>query len=174
MRMHGSVQSWGSRRRLRGVLRPRMGEGQSGAGTELDDELLWVVMASALRSGASLLRALDVVAGSAGNEQGGQLRAFAVRVRWGASWAQAAGHASAALRPMLLALAPAWEVGANADAALTMLADEHRRDRQAAARTRAARLAVHLVLPLGLCFLPAFVCLGLVPLIMAFGGGLGW
>lgn len=139
---------------------------------ELDDELLWVVVASALRSGASLLRALDVVANALGAVQGAQLRRFVVRVRWGASWSQATDQAPPRLRPLLATLAPAWEVGASADVALRLLAEQRRRERQSAAQTSAARLAVHLVLPLGLCFLPAFVTLGLVPLVIAFGGGL--
>jgi hypothetical protein len=33
-------------------------------------------------------------------------------------------------------------------------------------------MAVRLVLPLGLCFLPAFVLLGVVPVVAAAGGGL--
>ncbi|WP_418606028.1 hypothetical protein [Georgenia sp. SUBG003] len=38
------------------------------------------------------------------------------------------------------------------------------------AQEAAARLGVRLVLPLGLCFLPAFVLLGLVPVVLAAGG----
>jgi len=41
--------------------------------------------------------------------------------------------------------------------------------RRSAARTAAARLGVRLVLPLGACFLPAFVLIGLVPVLLALG-----
>jgi pilus assembly protein TadC len=39
-------------------------------------------------------------------------------------------------------------------------------------RTAAGALGVQLVLPLGLCFLPAFVLLGLVPMILSLAGNL--
>ena len=50
-----------------------------------------------------------------------------------------------------------------------------RTSRAARAREDAERLAVRLVLPLGLCLLPAFVLMGLVPVMIATGGDLlGW
>lgn len=49
-------------------------------------------------------------------------------------------------------------------------AREQRRDAQAAARMRIAALGTRLLLPLGLCVLPAFVALGVVPLLLAMIG----
>lgn len=54
---------------------------------------------------------------------------------------------------------------------LRVAGEQLRRDQQAAARQAAARLAVHLVLPLGVCFLPAFVLIGLLPVLLSLGGG---
>jgi tight adherence protein B len=48
-------------------------------------------------------------------------------------------------------------------------AQERRRD-VAAARVAAARLAVQVVLPTGLCLLPAFVLLAVVPLVLGLLG----
>ena len=45
-------------------------------------------------------------------------------------------------------------------------ADEQRRDARADAQERAATLSVRLMLPLGLCILPAFMVLGVVPLLV--------
>jgi tight adherence protein B len=45
-------------------------------------------------------------------------------------------------------------------------ADEHRRDARAAAQERASTLSVRLMLPLGLCILPAFMVLGVLPLLV--------
>ncbi|MFF3236557.1 type II secretion system F family protein [Micromonospora sp. NPDC002931] len=51
--------------------------------------------------------------------------------------------------------------------ALTRLADDLRADRATAAEAAARRAGVLIVLPLGLCFLPAFILAGLVPVIVA-------
>jgi len=49
-------------------------------------------------------------------------------------------------------------------------AREERRDAQAEARMRIAALGTRLLLPLGLCVLPAFVALGVAPLLLAMIG----
>jgi pilus assembly protein TadC len=49
-------------------------------------------------------------------------------------------------------------------------ADQERRREGAAARVAAARLGVQVVLPTGLCLLPAFVLLAVVPLVLALLG----
>lgn len=46
-------------------------------------------------------------------------------------------------------------------------AEELRRDARATAQERAAALSVRLMLPLGLCVLPAFMVLGVIPLLVA-------
>lgn len=46
-------------------------------------------------------------------------------------------------------------------------AEEVRREAHAAAQERAAALGVRLMLPLGLCILPAFILLGVLPLLIA-------
>jgi hypothetical protein len=54
--------------------------------------------------------------------------------------------------------------------ALTRLADDLRADRSVAAEAAARRAGVLIVLPLGLCFLPAFLLAGLVPVVVALLG----
>jgi len=51
--------------------------------------------------------------------------------------------------------------------ALERLADDLRASRSAGVEAAAARVGVLIVLPLGLCFLPAFVLAGIVPVIVA-------
>ena len=51
--------------------------------------------------------------------------------------------------------------------ALTRLADDLRADRAVAGEAAARRAGVLIVLPLGLCFLPAFLLAGLVPVLIA-------
>ncbi len=67
-------------------------------------------------------------------------------------------------------LEPAWCDGANpvpllVRAARSVLAGGDREARQAA-----ARLSVRLVIPLGVCFVPAFIALGVLPVVIALAG----
>jgi Flp pilus assembly protein TadB len=57
--------------------------------------------------------------------------------------------------------------GAALSGALDRLAADLRADRVAAAQARARRVGVLAVLPLGLCFLPAFLLAGVVPVVIA-------
>lgn len=50
------------------------------------------------------------------------------------------------------------------------LADQARHDAAHAAAAAAERAGVLIAGPLGLCFLPAFVCLGIVPLVAGLAG----
>lgn len=79
---------------------------------------------------------------------------------------QAAGAAKAAavLRD---ALAFAASSGAPSAAVLHAQAAQIRRRRSRDGEQRAAALGIHLVLPLGLCALPAFLCFTVVPLLLA-------
>lgn len=58
------------------------------------------------------------------------------------------------------ALAEAW----------TALARQARADRESRAEVRAQRAGIGVLAPLGLCFLPAFVCIGVVPIIVGLAG----
>jgi pilus assembly protein TadC len=54
--------------------------------------------------------------------------------------------------------------GSRLAAAFERLADERRADAISGGERRAARAAVLATIPLGVCYLPAFVCLGVIPL----------
>jgi tight adherence protein B len=68
------------------------------------------------------------------------------------------------------AIAFAQRAGVPVAGLLRAEAREARRDAQAAVRMRIAALGTRLLLPLGLCVLPAFVALGVVPLLLAMIG----
>jgi pilus assembly protein TadC len=63
------------------------------------------------------------------------------------------------------------ESGAAVARALERLAEDLRSSRTVAVEAAAQRVGVLIVLPLGLCFLPAFVLAGIVPVIVAVLGG---
>jgi len=61
--------------------------------------------------------------------------------------------------------------GARLATAFDQLASDVRAQVAAAAQARAERVGVLAVGPLGLCFLPAFVCLGIVPVLVGIASG---
>ena len=82
-----------------------------------------------------------------------------------------AGRTSGIRAPGLVALRDALGfaalTGAPSSAILYAQAARLRRERFRTAEKQAAALGVKLVVPLGLCSLPAFVCLGVVPVLLA-------
>jgi len=125
------------------------------------------LLGAATTAGATVPRALGSVGSAIGGGRGDALAAVAAALLWGAPWDEAWTGAPGALGPVAEALRPSWEQGAAGAAALRAAAQQVRRDSGAAAQEAAARLAVRLVLPLGLCHLPAFVLVGIVPVVLA-------
>jgi Flp pilus assembly protein TadB len=123
-----------------------------------------------LDAGAGLGRALSLVAGLATPEIRGPLRPVVAALAIGADW-DTAWRSSADRSPGLLALrdalAFAAHTGAPSSAILYAQAARLRREQFRTAEKQAAALGVRLVVPLGLCSLPAFVCLGVVPVLLA-------
>ena len=97
----------------------------------------------------------------------GRLAAVVPRLRLGADpadvWNTLAADPS--LGPLGRTLARASETGASVVEAIDRLADELARDSRATVEDRARAVGVKAALPLGLCLLPAFVLLGIVPLV---------
>lgn len=147
--------------------------GRTPARAELVDvTVLLELIGAALSAGAGVPRGLAAAGQAVGGSDGAALGRVAGALRLGASWTEAWDGAPARLDVVGRALRPAWDEGAAPGTALAAAADELRRARRDAARTAAGRLSVRLVLPLGTCFLPAFVLVGLVPVLLALGIGL--
>lgn len=135
----------------------------------VDLQVVLALVAAALRSGAGVPRALEATGVAVGGTDGGMLARAARTLVLGATWDRAWADAPAALAPMVRALRGAWLDGAAPGEALRAAGDEVHHERRSAARTAAARLGVRLVLPLGACYLPSFVLVGLVPVLLALG-----
>ncbi|PRZ43111.1 type II secretion system (T2SS) protein F [Antricoccus suffuscus] len=60
--------------------------------------------------------------------------------------------------------------GATLAASWSQLASAARAERRVRAEVSARKAGVHALAPLGLCFLPAFVCLGVVPIVIGLAG----
>jgi pilus assembly protein TadC len=111
---------------------------------------------------------VSVVADAVGGPLGQALRRVGSRIDLGGDqlvvWAETARDP--AFGPLARAVVRALDTGAPIAQSLTHLAHDLRRERRAAADEAARRVAVHSAGPLGLCFLPAFVLVGIVPTII--------
>jgi hypothetical protein len=137
--------------------------------TGVDVQVVLELVAAALRSGAGVPRALEATGVVVGGSDGAVLTRAAHALVLGATWERAWADTPPVLVPMVQALRGAWVDGAAPGEALRAAGEEVRHERRSGARTAAARLGVRLVLPLGACYLPAFVLVGLVPVLLALG-----
>jgi pilus assembly protein TadC len=128
------------------------------------------LVAAMLDSGASLGRSLELIADCAAPQVGRSLRVVVAALDIGTDWETAwrsSGQQGAEALKLKDALAFAALTGAPSSAILYAQAARLRREQFRAAEKRAAALGVKLVIPLGLCSLPAFICLGVVPVLLA-------
>ncbi|MFY1688463.1 type II secretion system F family protein [Plantactinospora sp. WMMB782] len=127
------------------------------------------LLAAALRAGAPVDRAVCAVAGALGGPLGERLGEVGRTLQLGGTPEEAwtrLGPVPGAERLRSAAVRSSAS-GAALAGALTRLADDLRADRVTGAEAAARRAGVLIVLPLGLCFLPAFILAGLVPVIVA-------
>jgi len=131
------------------------------------------LLAAALRAGAPVDRAVSAVADALGGPLGERLDRVGRSLRLGADPQEAWAHLSdvTGADRLVAAAVRSSDSGGALAGAFTRLADDLRADRAVAAEAAARRAGVLIVLPLGLCFLPAFVLAGLVPVVVAVLGG---
>ena len=131
----------------------------------VDTALVLELLAAQLRAGLAPLAALGTLAEALNSRP---LHTVCQRLQMGSSWGNAwSGSAAGTFGELRDALAPAYTGGAPSTALLLSLADAHRLSERRAAERAAGKLSVALVVPLGLCSLPAFICLGIVPIIIS-------
>lgn len=134
------------------------------------DAALTCDLASAgLACGAAIPRVLDALAAASSCEA---LSWTASALRLGAPWDEAWEETLEWAHPLRDALESAWTSGSAPETMLARSASWERRTRLAEAKTRAEELSVRLVGPLGACFLPAFLTLGIAPLLASLTGGI--
>jgi hypothetical protein len=134
--------------------------------------LLLDLLAAALRSGQPISSALVAVAPLAGTRLAAQLRQVGGLLRLGADPVRAwASLTDSALAPVASTGRRSAESGVRLARGFELLAIELRDDARATAVARAHRAGVWAVAPLGLCFLPAFACLGIIPVIVGIAHG---
>lgn len=122
-----------------------------------------------LRAGTPLVAAQETVAEALPGPFSADLRVVAGLQRLGsgpaAAWAEFASDPD--LAPVARAVSRSAESGSRLAAAFERLATDRRTALAAAGQARARRAGVIAMGPLGLCFLPAFVSLGIVPIVLS-------
>ncbi|MEU8259326.1 type II secretion system F family protein [Micromonospora sp. NPDC048999] len=132
------------------------------------------LLAAALRAGAPVDRSVLAVAETLGGPLADRLGRVGRTLELGGTAAEAWAHLNPVTGAdrLVTAAIRSSNSGTALAGALTRLADDLRSDRGIAAEAATRRAGVLIVLPLGLCFLPAFILAGLVPVIVAVLGDL--
>jgi len=135
------------------------------------------LLAACLVGGAALPSAARAVAAAVPGPCGERLAAVAAALAVGSppteAWMLLApGGEDDPLGPAARALARAADGGAPVAAAVGRLAERARADARGRGEQAARQAGVLAVAPLGLCFLPAFVLLGVVPVVAGLAGPL--
>lgn len=142
----------------------------------LEAELPHVVdlMTAALAAGAAPTTALTVVADVVDGTMTQELRRWTSRLALGTDpvtvWASMAGHPQ--LGRLGATLHRSAESGAPVGAALLRLSEDLRDRRRSAVQERVRQVEVRAAVPLGVCLLPSFVLVGVVPLVAGSVAGL--
>jgi Flp pilus assembly protein TadB len=132
------------------------------------------LLASCLDAGAAPESALVSVSRALDGPVGEEFLAIHHRLDVGVDpvqvWRSVAGHPQ--LAPLGRAVGRAHETGAPVGQAVHRLAEELRDRARADVETRARSIEVKAAAPLGLCLLPAFVVLGVVPMVVGIFGSM--
>ncbi|GGK80265.1 hypothetical protein Ppa06_51130 [Planomonospora parontospora subsp. parontospora] len=156
------------------VLRRREGPAQCRERDRITADLPFAadLMVACLRAGQPITGALEVTVQAVGGPLGDRLARVSGRLRLGAAPEHAwlALAADRALAPLARTMSRAALSGAPVADVLTRAADDSRHAARAASSAAARRVGIQVVAPLGLCFLPAFVLLGIVPVVAGLAG----
>ncbi|MDR0945420.1 MAG: type II secretion system F family protein [Bifidobacteriaceae bacterium] len=132
------------------------------------------ILSAALSTGLPIAEALATAGRLAEGPEAARFGAVAGRLAagqtWDAAWSGAA--AGPVLEGVERALGLAWDSGVSAGPLLAGVSARLRRAARRRDGIAVGRLGVRLMAPLGVCFLPAFVALGLLPVILSLAGEL--
>ncbi len=161
-----AVRRWQGRARPPAGVDPREAERQLPFAADL--------LAACLAAGAGPVEAAEVVGESLGGPVGERLARAGAELRLGgepgAGWGRLAEIPGA--RALAQCLERAARTGAPAAEPVSRLASALREDRTRQAGARAQRAAVLVTAPVGLCFLPAFLAIGVAPVVIGMASGL--
>lgn len=125
------------------------------------------LVTAALDAGRPPGIALKLAAQATPDPLGSDLAAVAHRVSVAGDLRAALADITGPLLPLARALRRADQSGIPVASVIAAAASDIRREHQAARREVARRIGVRTAAPLGLCFLPAFLLIGIVPAVIA-------
>lgn len=120
-----------------------------------------------LQGGAAIPAVLSALGEALGEEDYGRV---GQELLLGATWHEAWDPMPPGARLVKRGLQPGWEDGVAPTSLLLQIAADARRRTAANAKEAAERLGITLALPLGLLLLPAFILLGLMPILLSLVG----
>ena len=134
---------------------------------ELPLPLVLEMLSVAIRQGSSIPRALITVGNIVEGEFGGELRSAGERLNSGMPWNEAwpDDDDCAVVRD---AFSSSWSSGSSPVNRLATAIEQLDWDERSRIEQSAAKLSIRLLLPTGLCMLPAFVAIGVIPAVMSF------
>jgi pilus assembly protein TadC len=133
------------------------------------------LISAALRAGAPFPTAAQAVASTPGLAVGPELAHAATMLRLGSDPAEAWARIASVDQAALLATVSTRSArsGMRLADTISRQADLLRAELQSKAVRRAHRVGAIALLPLGLCYLPAFICLGIVPMVAGLAAQVG-
>ncbi|MGW8065823.1 type II secretion system F family protein [Streptomyces ziwulingensis] len=160
---------WRARRSAAGTAEAEAAAAEAGRQLALAADLL----AACIAAGAGPVAAAQAVGDALGGPVGEALGRGAAEVRLGGepggAWRDVAALPGAG--PLARLLERADVSGLPAAGPVARLAAQARADWARASTARARRAAVMVTAPVGLCFLPAFVAVGVLPVVIGLAGG---
>lgn len=136
----------------------------------IDPAVMLDLASTGLAGGAAIPRVLIALATASGEARLAAVsRALLFGVEWNLAWSllQRGDSCPEWAQYLSAALEPAWKDGVSPEALLKGAGLRVRASKDQRARQAAQKLSVRLVIPLGICQLPAFILLGIVPVILA-------
>lgn len=127
------------------------------------------LLSAALASGAPVPRALSVIGTCLGGTSGRELSRVGRYLETGAPWQLAWAVSSAPMLAIERLLRPAWGTGIPVTGILDHEAKRIRRRMRRERAIAAAKLGGQLLMPMTLCYLPAFILVTVVPLLIKLG-----
>ncbi len=130
------------------------------------------LVTAALEAGRPPGTALALAAEVTSDPLGSDLSSVAHRISVAGDLRAAVADVSGPLLPLARALRRADQSGVPVADVIAAAASDVRREHQSARRERARQVGVRTAAPLGLCFMPAFLLIGIVPTIIAVAANL--
>lgn len=162
----GAAAGWGAMRALGRLESASERRARQARSAELPAVL--DLLAVCLRAGLPVGQAVDVVASALPGQLTAELATVATLYELGsgpAAWNEV--RADPVLGPLARAAGRSGESGSALASDFERLATDHRAQIALTTAVHTRRLALATLAPLGLCFLPAFVCLGVVPVVLS-------